>query len=83
MVELQPSKLITWVRFPSPAYKNFEKLSVFTGSFFVSSIGKFFLWKKNKPFGHDAHDVPRKAALQPHIGAQRGTSPSKSEGLGR
>ncbi len=23
MVELQPSKLITWVRFPSPAYKNY------------------------------------------------------------
>jgi len=28
-----------------------------------------------------AHDVPKKAALQPHIGAQSETSPSRIEGF--
>ena len=33
-------------------------------------------------FAEDAHDVQRKAALQPHIGAQSGASPSRIEGVG-
>ena len=60
MVEHQPSKLDTWVRFPSPAFfyaidygneKSSEKKKSFQSSFFIETLLYFQMGSVRSSFG--------------------------------
>ena len=60
MVEHQPSKLDTWVRFPSPAFfyaidydnkKSFEKKKILSELFFIETLLYFQIGSVRSSFG--------------------------------